>query len=385
MSGFQGSISYSHIGAPQGFINIAGARNGLSVDAGGFIVLGQNVGAAGAPATLLSNREIPMANFFINLRAQATGALAVSDLAGYTSFGQGEMLTVVQTAAVNKTAVLIKINPGVSNISVPFRISKDDPGTFGDLFSVSAAPSAGAQFSYIQWGGQDGGNAYFASQNMNLTGAPTMGLGYGGVSLSGQFNITGGSGQVSSFLDFQNVTDSGSAIEYTSFRAVPQLSRTGATGITRGFYFSPTPAAGGTGKIIAFENVRGDVYLNSLAGGTPGRTGIHNVTNPTAFLHLGAGQNTPSNAPLKFTAGVNQITAEAGTFEYDGTNFFATRLAATRETIFTGVSGAAAPATTAGVAIVNFYGTSATNFLGTPNNWASVVIAGTTFKIPLYT
>jgi len=76
--------------------------------------------------------------------------------------------------------------------------------------------------------------------------------------------------------------------------------------------------------------------------------------------------------------------AEEGAVEYNGTNLFFTRSGTVRETVFTGVSGATAPTTTAGVAITNFYGTAATNFLGDPNSWASVVIAGTTYKIPLY-
>ena len=45
----------------------------------------------------------------------------------------------------------------------------------------------------------------------------------------------------------------------------------------------------------------------------------------------------------------------------------------------------AAPGTTVGVAIVNFYGSSATNFLGTPNAWQAINIGGTDYKVPLYT
>jgi len=43
-----------------------------------------------------------------------------------------------------------------------------------------------------------------------------------------------------------------------------------------------------------------------------------------------------------------------------------------------------APGTSVGVAIVNFYGTSATNFLGTPVDWLLVKVNGTDRKIPLY-
>lgn len=59
-------ISYT---TPAGsFSAISGANNGLSISTldGSKIVLGQDVGAAGNPAILLSDREIPMGGFSIN-------------------------------------------------------------------------------------------------------------------------------------------------------------------------------------------------------------------------------------------------------------------------------------------------------------------------------
>lgn len=48
------------------------ANNGLSVDSvSSLIVLGQSVGAVGNPAILLSNREIPAANFILSFNADA--------------------------------------------------------------------------------------------------------------------------------------------------------------------------------------------------------------------------------------------------------------------------------------------------------------------------
>lgn len=44
----------------------------------------------------------------------------------------------------------------------------------------------------------------------------------------------------------------------------------------------------------------------------------------------------------------------------------------------------AAPSTNVGVGIVNFYGASATNFLGEPNGWMRVYQGTSVFKIPLY-
>ena len=54
----QGSISFA--GNNSGGRPIAGANNGLTVSATSFVVLGQDVGAVGDPAGLLSPREIPL-------------------------------------------------------------------------------------------------------------------------------------------------------------------------------------------------------------------------------------------------------------------------------------------------------------------------------------
>ena len=85
------------------------------------------------------------------------------------------------------------------------------------------------------------------------------------------------------------------------------------------------------------------------------------------------------------SSGTNLTTAEAGAMEYNGTNLFFTRTGTTRESVLVGNSGATAPTTTAGSSFSNYYGSGITNVLGTPNSWASVVIGGTTYKIPLYT
>ncbi len=59
-----GNIDYgSSGGAEPPFINVAGARNGLSVDTDSFIVLGQDLGETGNPAKLLSDRQIPFDGF----------------------------------------------------------------------------------------------------------------------------------------------------------------------------------------------------------------------------------------------------------------------------------------------------------------------------------
>lgn len=56
-------------------------------------------------------------------------------------------------------------------------------------------------------------------------------------------------------------------------------------------------------------------------------------TTPTAVLHLAAGTAAAGTAPLKLTSGTNLTTAEAGAFEYNGTNLFFTRTGTTRESV----------------------------------------------------
>lgn len=48
------------------------------------------------------------------------------------------------------------------------------------------------------------------------------------------------------------------------------------------------------------------------------------VTTPTASIHVRGGNSSAGGAPFKFTSGTNLTTPEAGTFEYDGTSFYAT-------------------------------------------------------------
>jgi hypothetical protein len=90
-------------------------------------------------------------------------------------------------------------------------------------------------------------------------------------------------------------------------------------------------------------------YFTTTSGGSTGERmridGNGNVgigtTSPTARLNLGAGTATANTSPLKFTAGTNLTTAEAGALEWDGTNLFLTTSGAVRQTINQGLTAAA--------------------------------------------
>jgi hypothetical protein len=85
MSGFQGSISYnSKAGAPAGFINVAGARNGTSIDSGHFVVLGNAIADPLNAAKLLSNREIPFNGFSLSMLQGLNTATVISSINFFT-------------------------------------------------------------------------------------------------------------------------------------------------------------------------------------------------------------------------------------------------------------------------------------------------------------
>jgi hypothetical protein len=69
-----------------------------------------------------------------------------------------------------------------------------------------------------------------------------------------------------------------------------------------------------------------DIYYST------GNVGIGTAT-PTAYLHIKAGTAAAGTSPLKLTSGINLTTAEAGAFEYDGTELYFTPSGTTRETI----------------------------------------------------
>lgn len=145
-----------------------------------------------------------------------------------------------------------------------------------------------------------------------------------------------------------------------------------------------------------FTDAGGDDYEISVTAGvfavrntTDGRDDI-SISN-TGQITLGgtllprAGTTSANTAPIKLTSGTNMTTAETGAIEYDGTNLFFTRTGTTREGVLIGNRGAAAPATNAIGIIVDYYGTSSTRVLTTPNTWFSVVgDDGNTYKIPAY-
>jgi hypothetical protein len=114
-----------------------------------------------------------------------------------------------------------------------------------------------------------------------------------------------------------------------------------------------TPAAAGT------PGRGGNITFAPSSAGTSADNVLGNIGGSCIFK-VGAGSAGSANGKLVFGAAAADVV-----------NFVAG-------------SGAAAPSTSVGVAIVNYYGSSATNFLGTPRAWLSIQAAGAPFLIPLY-
>lgn len=127
--------------------------------------------------------------------------------------------------------------------------------------------------------------------------------------------------------------------------------QTGST-ITNGMVWYA--AAGGLQLSTSATDAK-DLFVQE----TTGRVGI-GVGTPTGALHLKAGTATASTAPLKFTTGTVNTSAEAGAMEYNNT-FHLTNSDATRRHIVTAPNTtkvtAGAPYTNDGYIVVNIGGT----------------------------
>ncbi len=268
---------------------LTGANNGLTVSTidPTKAVLGQNTGQPGAPGKLISNREIPLNGLRLTIGTDATG----------TIFHRPHSSAWVD-ALGNDTVDIIPSN----NIT-----------TVGLVGQFLSAVGAAQQIVYNNPAGTGFLNDFTSGSSIEIDAGTIV---------------------FCAFHDNTAWASGGGSGDYISFDASPtSVSSAPASGNLRGFFFKPLIVTIGTGKIIAFENQLGDVYLNSTAGARIGRTGIHAITTPTAWLHLGAGAAAASSSPLKLTAGVNQTVAEAGAVEYDGTNYFVTNGTATRYTV----------------------------------------------------
>jgi hypothetical protein len=179
----QGSISYSSQGggAVPPFVNVEGARNGDSLDADNFVVLGQDEGAGAAgPAELLNNREIPLGAFLIQFLRTGANVMQLGPN-GFTLF-QLFPNAVALTDLGLKVGTVPASSLAASSFLGVFDNSNNDslamqiiPTSFGIGDGVMLASGQGSAptnyflFFYEQ-GGVGLGGSDFANNNGNLGG-----------------------------------------------------------------------------------------------------------------------------------------------------------------------------------------------------------------------
>jgi len=392
------------------------ADNGLSVSPAGTIVLGNDVGEVGSPAALISDREIPMEGFLISMPSTVP-----TDLFRFPSINGGV--------------------PGadffINHNSVAFPGGNDEVVNFGFNITPSLTPvvagepclAISMEGSYQPMVGQYLQEFHVIYVNPAGTQVRPFSLtintnsvvidGYMSVSSfelkdsdgSGQnwFQLIGGNdGLTANLLLFSGA---GAANQFqilfdTSAATTVNAEVTGPGNHelyfrnTWNFVYLPTMFSSSTYNEFQAQTLPAGDGLVILGSVTQRWARVNAVVVrgnlvlagdfsadqiPSAYIQVNVLSTGAANtAPLKLPVGGTLLTVpENGAIETNTLGLFYTS-GGTRRTVFTGNDAAAAPATTAGVTIANFYGTSATNFLGTPDSWTAVTINGTAYKIPLY-
>src|SRR3990167_6302910 len=121
------------------------------------------------------------------------------------------------------------------------------------------------------------------------------------------------------------------------------------------------PNGNGAGN-LALTNAAGSQTIQITGDATAGVHTYFNsgnlgigTTSPTAVLHLKAGTATASTAPLKFTSGTLNTTAEAGAIEFLTDSYYATTTTgAVRRMIVAGNTGRATAQTAANASVATY-------------------------------
>jgi hypothetical protein len=150
-------------------------------------------------------------------------------------------------------------------------------------------------------------------------------LGIGITTPSGILQATQGTVGMGTVATNGTTTLTGTATQFTNtFKVGDTITVTGETVRTIATIASDTSLT----VTVAFSTTASALSYTLVGGNRFAVLGNGNVgigmTTPSAVLNLKAGTATASTAPLKFTAGTNLGTTEAGAVEYDGTHLYFT-------------------------------------------------------------
>lgn len=249
------------------------ANNGVSLN-GTTVVLGQNVGAVGNPAGLLSIRQIPVAGRAIRLTDTITSAT--------------DQMTFIASQLTIQASSATTGRPGITltdtNANFSFRRETAGPGQYHDVTSGGTS-----QIEIIY---HDNGAIQFTNQGGQYQFSDTT-LGDSFVSINGGSAIAiqsdlandGTSAQLS-FVD--GMSGQSFALTLDATNVITSLIADGGLAIQFGVFFGSAS------------------------------------TVPLARIHIAAGTGTAGTAAILFDAGALLAAPPDGAVEFNGTNLFLT-------------------------------------------------------------
>jgi hypothetical protein len=295
------------------------ALNGLSVK-NGNVVLGQDVGQTGNPATLISNREIPMNGYSLNF----TG---IDNATTFKTDGTSGIQIIFNKALSTGSQFTFPVNSRSTSEISDGQIAGANSNYFRELLAiqgaVNLAPNSAAignGLAFFQKGFRR--SATPTAPSVVTSGAvPTLAVPsiYSAVAIqySGDIALKGYYSNINTALRFddpgvksiENFIDLNVGLYYIA-NATPVVSN------RYGLYINPIKQSYVTHAYGVYQAGASDTnYFN-------GNTGYG--VNPSARVQIAAGTATVGTAPLKLTAGTVLSTPEDGAVEFDGTDLFLT-------------------------------------------------------------
>jgi hypothetical protein len=327
----QGNITYGpRGGAGGGGIVVTGARNGLSIDTLGNIVLGEDIGASGSPAALISDREIPMAGFYLNYY---NGKIVVSP-DPEAAAGNG-MLQIIRNgvAQTNDMESVVLMN----NTAATSSLNQNSPG----IYLVGQAWD-GTETQIAGWLLQTQSDSLAISSVVG-SGSPVIQLSmntFGQIS-GGQFFGTGFVGQSYQFNDsgsFYTEQVGAGDLPAGTLYLFPTSSATDPTAIACAnfddsinreyFVLGFTETANMLTLIVGAQGtgvVRPVAFLPPIMYGS--------ATAPTAQIHITGSTGSAGTTPIKLTEGPLVATPEGGSFEFEAGVLYFSTADGTRKTV----------------------------------------------------
>jgi hypothetical protein len=306
---------------------IGTANNGLSLSGSNF-VLGQDVSQVGAPATLLSNREIPMSTFTVRMTDASTnvstfgaGTIVSTRTGGGTNYTGSNTITTnvgINGASLNTTVTFGSFNNYTAGAYPYLGVKRFNTLAAGTTISTTTSNRQSVFYGALQFENDVAAN----SNTITVAGPQPISVFASKIDLWPSANnqvkvITGALTSYNSFFDAANSLNS--TIEtLIDYQAGP-LAGNASLSITNRYGFRVIDLGSSTATITnrwAFAQ-EGTTDKNWFAGFSG-----FGLNNATARVHVAAG--TATVAPVIITPGVVLTTPVNGALETDGTNLYFT-------------------------------------------------------------